>query len=415
MAPEPIVDRATDEGDGLAGPFVGQDSWERDVGEADLQPPTSLFWFVVGALRRHRWMIVSLTALGAVASVVVALVLPVQYGAVARVLLPTSGSGGLSALIGDLSPVGGALLGGGAKDYNRYLAILTSRSLQDAVVNRFDLIERYETANKRDPMGYARAELADRTTFEVDLEYDFLSISVLDEDRQTSADMVNFYVSELNRRNQELSAQNASGQRRYVETRYAEAELALDSVRAEMQRFQEANGVVEVPAMAEALMTSLADARAEVVRAEVEYEALRAQFGDDNPQVQAARDVVDAARRAQGELIAGQDASMPVALRRLPALGAEYSRLYQELLTQTKIIEATRPILEQARFAEEQERIAVQVLDRAVPPVLKARPQRMLLVAVVTLSAFLLAMIMAVILAWLKQNRVRLAELLRHS
>jgi uncharacterized protein involved in exopolysaccharide biosynthesis len=165
--------------------------------------------------------------------------------------------------------------------------------------------------------------------------------------------------------------------------------------------------------MAEAMMSSLADARAEVVRAEVEYEALRAQFGDDNPQVAAAQDVAEAARNAQQQLIAGQDAGMPVALRRLPALGAEYSRLYQGVLTQTKILEVTRPLLEQARFAEEQERIAVQVLDRAVPPAIKSKPQRTVIVLVSGFSAFVLALTLSVAYEWLRRNRARLAANLR--
>ena len=389
-------------------PFVATDDWL--AADADAGDGGSLFWYVVRTLRDARWPIAGVSVLAALIAAGVSLLLPVRYAAEARVLLPGSGGGGLSALIGDLSPVGGALLGGGAKDYNRYLAILTSRSVQDAVVDRFGLVRRYRMADRPDPRGEARAELSSRTKFAVDLKYDFLSISVLDGSPEVSASIVNFYVEELNRRNELLSAQNASGQRRYIEERYAEAELALDSARAEMRVFQETNGVVEVPAMAEAIMTSLADARAEVVRAEVEFQAMRAQYGDENPQVAAARDVAAAARSAQERLIAGQDQGMPVALRRLPALAAEYGRIYQAVLTHTKILEATRPILEQARFAEEQERIAVQVLDVATPPVLKAQPQRTVIVVVTTLSVTLLAMLAALAFAWLRRNRAYLAS-----
>jgi tyrosine-protein kinase Etk/Wzc len=373
----------------------------------------STFWLAAGAIRRARWFIAGMTALAVAGSVALALVLPVQYAASARVLLPESGGGGLSALIGDLSPVGGALLGGGAKDYSRYLAILTSRSMGDAVVRRFDLVRRYDKAEDRDPAGAARLELSNRTGFEVDLRYEYLSITVLDEDPRRAAEITNFYVDELNRRNQELTAQNAGGQRLYIEERYGEAERALDSLRAEMQRFQEANGVVELPAMAEAMIASLATARGEVARAEVEYEALRAQYGDDNPQVQAARDVLQAMRRTQQDLISGRDDALPIPMRRLPALGNEYARIYQEVLTQTKIIEATRPLLEQARFAEEQERMAVQVLDRATPPLIKAKPQRAVLVLITTFSAFVVAVCVALAFAWLRRNRARLASQLR--
>jgi uncharacterized protein involved in exopolysaccharide biosynthesis len=410
----PTPERAVEEGDGVAESYSDGHELNAPVPAIEeRRGRPSLFWFSARAITRYRWFVVGFSALAAVAAVVVALLLPVQYTAQARVLLPFSSGGGLSALIGGLSPVGGAILGSGAKDYNRYLAILTSRSLQDQVVERFDLVQRYGTDDERDPMGAAREELTKRTVLEVDMKYDFLTIAVRDADPRRAAQMANFLVDELNVRNQQLSSQSAGGQRRYVEARYREAELALDSLRAEMQRFQEANGVVELPAMAEALITSLASARAELARAEVEYQALRAQYGDDNPQVQAARDVYTALQRTQDDLLSGRDRTIPVPMQRLPALSNEYGRLYQDVLVQTKIMEVTRPLLEQARFAEEQERMAVQVLDRAVPPVLKSHPQRAVIVIVTTFSAFMLALLMAVAYEWLRRNRAYLASRFR--
>jgi uncharacterized protein involved in exopolysaccharide biosynthesis len=126
--------------------------------------------------------------------------------------------------------------------------------------------------------------------------------------------------------------------------------------------------------------------------------------------VQAARDVVMAARAAEQRLLGGAEAVMPVPLRDLPALGSEYARLYQELLIQAEILKTTRPLLEQARFEEQRERTAVQVVDQAVPPALKAKPRRSILVIVTTLSAFLLVVLFVVARDWLWRNRERIAR-----
>ncbi|HLT48269.1 MAG TPA: Wzz/FepE/Etk N-terminal domain-containing protein [Rubricoccaceae bacterium] len=371
---------------------------------------SSLFWPLARVLYRSWRLVVGVTGAVAVLAVVISLLLPNWYAGTARVLLPESSGGGLSALIGDLSPIGASLFGGGAGDYNRYLALLTSRTTLERAVDRFNLVEVYDLSESETPRESAAEELADNIEFEVDLQYEFLEITTYDKDPERAAALTNFLVEELNRRNQELSAQNAATYRRYVEERYGEAEAELDSLRGEMQAFQEAHGVVELPEMTAAFLESVATARAQVTEAEIQYEALRAQYGEDNPQVQAARDVVMAARAAEQRLLGGAEAVMPVPLRDLPALGSEYARLYQELLIQAEILKTTRPLLEQARFEEQRERTAVQVVDEAVPPALKAKPRRSILVIVTTLSAFLLVVLFVVARDWLWRNRERIAR-----
>lgn len=373
----------------------------------------SLFWHVLRVALRRRKLIAGVTFATAVLSVVISLFLPLVFSSSARVLIPDSDVGGLGALIGDLSPIGASLLGGGGGDYSRYLSILTSRSLMDETIEQFDLVRVYETDDAKDPLGEAREQLASNTRFEVDMKYDFLEITVFDRDPRRSADLANFLVEELNRRHQALSSQNAGGFRRYVEARYARAELELDSLRGEMQRFQEAHGVVELPTMTQAFLETAAEQRAQLAQAEIQYEALLAQFGPDNPEVAAARDVVAAARRAEQSLLSGGEQLMPVPLRDLPALGSEYARLYQELLIQAKILESSRPLLEQARFEEERERTAVQVVDRAVPPVRKAKPKRAVVVIATTASAFLLVLLWVLGQDWLRRSRRRIAYALQ--
>ena len=92
-------------------------------------------WWAASVLYARRWLIAAVTVLAAVASVLIALSLPKWYQAEARVLLP---KGGLSAgsLLNSIAPGVGSLLGGGG-GYTRYLAILTSRSMMDDVVERF--------------------------------------------------------------------------------------------------------------------------------------------------------------------------------------------------------------------------------------------------------------------------------------
>lgn len=373
---------------------------------------SSAFWTSARILYRWRWFIIGITLLAAIASVAISLTLPVWFASTTRVLPPeSSGGGGLSSILGDVSPLAASVLGGGgAGDYNRYLAILESRSTRELVVDRFNLIEVYEVADKEHPREAALRKLDKNLGMEVDLELDYLSITALDQDPSRAAQIANFLVETLNARNESLALEGASAYRSYVEERYQEIELRSDSLRAEMQAFQERNGVIELPTMAEGLMESLAQTRAEITRAEIEYRALLAELGPENPQVKVAERAYQTAQNAENRLISGQEAVMPVPLQRLPALGAEYARLYQEALIQAALIENARPLLEQARFDEERERTAVQVLDPAIPPILKAKPKRSVLVILSTGSAFMIASLFALAWSWFRRQRGYIAQ-----
>jgi tyrosine-protein kinase Etk/Wzc len=364
-------------------------------------------WHAAAVLYRWRRPIASATLAVAVVAIVVSLLLPRWYGATARVLTPDAGSGGgLAALIGDLSPIASSFLGGGGGGgYTRYLAILHSQTMADALIEEFDLIRAYGVERRPYPREAATRKLRKNLEIGVDMEYEYLGVTAYDRDPEQAARMANFAVEELNRRHQALGLQSATRFREYVERRYVEIETRLDSALTAMQRFQEERGTIELPAMAQGLVESAATQRLEFARLEIEYEALRSQYGPDNPRVRAAAQALATARRSQGDLLGGREALMPIPLRELPAAAGEYARLYQELLIQRALIEHARPLLEQARFDEERERVAVQVLDPAVVPERKARPKRSIIVIVSTFSAFLLLCFLALAVDLIRRRR----------
>ena len=256
------------------------------------------------------------------------------------------------------------------------------------------------------------AELAARASFEVSLEYDFLSVSVLDPSPTRAAQIANFFVERLNLRNMELTSRSASQNRRFLEERLEQANLALDSAQADLQGIQERYGVIEPEAQASALMAALGQAQGQVGVAEAQYQALRAQYGDENPDVAAARAAVESARQQVARLSAGSEAVMPVPIQRLPQVQRQYAEAMQGVMVQRRIIEEVQPLYEQAALQEQRETDAVQVLDVASPPARKAEPRRSLLVLGATFSAALIACAVVLLLGWMRQNgRTVLARL----
>jgi uncharacterized protein involved in exopolysaccharide biosynthesis len=390
---------------------------------ASLNPPDDVprssaptLWDAAGALYRRWKLIAAVTVVAALLSVGIALMLPKWYAAEARVLQPEGGA--LSMLSGLTGSVGGGLgmlLGGGSGEYTRYLAILTSRSLMEEVVEEFDLVRVYDVEDADVPLYAAIEQLHTNVEFDVNPEFLYLAVRAFDKDPERAAAMANFMVDELNEQHARLSSQSARQSRVFIEQRLNRAQADLDSVRAELQAFQEEHGVVELQAQAQAFMESMAVLKGSTAQLEVQYQMLARQYGPDNPQVQAAREALTAAQAQVRGALGGRDALLPVSMQALPALSRRYAELMQGQLTQATIMETIYPIYEQAMFQEENEAVAVQVLDEAVPPVLAARPSRRLVAAVGTLTAFFLVVVYVLGEAWLRWNRERLAGRLQRA
>ena len=372
-------------------------------------------WTTLGTLYRWRRFIMIVTGTAAVLAVVISLLLANWYRADTRLLLPPrTGTGLLSAaFMSNLPTAARSLLGGPSGDYFRYLSILSSRSVYESVVDTFDLVTVYELEEAEAPRYEAVEFLASNTEFLIDDEYEFLTVSVYDTDPERAAAMANYFIAQLSERNSRLAAQSARQFRIYVESRYDETVTALDSVQYAIQRFQERYGVLDLQQQGEQFFEFVADLRQEVLAQEAQYQMMLSQLGPENSQVQAMANAVAAANRKYQEALAGQERLLPVAKDLLPTVASEYITLERERVILATLLEYIRPVLEEARFDEGRQVEALQVIDRAVPPVEKARPRRSVICVAATLSAFLLAVLFVLVYTWWQRNHAYFAYRLR--
>lgn len=376
------------------------------------------FWQTLATLYRWRRFIAGVTLLVAAASVVISLLLPNEYKAETRLLLPDGGGGGLlsSALLSNLPSAARSLLGsGGGGDFERYIAILSSRTVMERVVDHFSLIAVYELEDARQPKAAALKQLKNNVEFVIDAEYGFLSVEVLDKNPQRAAEMANFFVAEMNHLNAKLASRTASNFRQYIEKRYQQSLGEVDSLLNEIQAFQQRYGVFDLPTQTESFFKYLADLRGNTLLAEIQYEALRAQLGDENPQVLGLEGLARAADQKYREALQGSETILPVPQQQVPALLRKYADLERQRVMLTRILEVTTPLYEQARFDEQRKVEAVQIVDVATPPELKYRPKRMIIVLMATFSAFLLGMIYALAYDWLYRRHAYIIQRLKNA
>ena len=371
-------------------------------------------WTTLGTLYRYRRLVIGIPFCLAVITAIITLFISNYYRASSTVLLPEGGSSA-SALLSNLSGGVSSLLGGASGDYVRYRGIIHSRSALSAAVDSFDLIQVYQLEEENFPQEEAIKLLSDNLQTILDQEFEYLKISVADKDPERAAALANFFVRYLNSTNALLASQNAANYRRYIERRVTEAYDTMGSILDTNEQFQRDHGVYDLPAQIQNFFQQIAALRASAVEAEIQHEVLRIQYGEDNAQVQALRNVAESANRKYVDALEGKEHLLPIPQSEAPDVMRQYMNIEMDRTIQQTILEVLAPIFEQARLQEEQDSYAVQVLDTAVPPTEKAGPKRTITVLASGLSTLILTILYILSMSWWRNNAARIACGLEHA
>jgi len=298
-----------------------------------------------------------------------------------------SAAASMLASLGSLGGLAGAAAGL-KSPADQYLSYMKSVSLQDALVERFGLMERYRAKFKED----ARKALT--TNVRASSGKDGLIVlEADDEDPKFAADLANAHVEELRKLLGTLAVTEAQQRRLFFEK---QLKLAKDNLTQADQALR-ATGVSESvlksnPASAVAAVAGL---RAQLTAQEVKIGAMRGYLAETAPEFKQALNEL-ANLRAQ---IAKQGEDSPSSKTAPTAPTGPNSKVghpntpqddyvskYREYKYQEALFELFTKQYEIARVDEAREGAVVQVLDVATPPEKKAKPQKALVAIIATLA-----------------------------
>lgn len=362
----------------------------------------------------------------ALLAIVIALLLPVRYEAKIVLLPPQQNSSIASALLGQMGNLGtlgslSSLAGGlGLKTpADMYVSLLTSRTVEDAMIQRFSLMAEYHKKRMSD----ARKEFEHRTTVVTGTKDGLIRISLEDGDSKRAAEMANGYVDEFRKLSASLAITEAARRRSFFDRELRQAKDDLTVSEEEMRKTQQSTGVLQIDSQARALIESAALLRAQVVAKEVQIQGMRSFAADDNPNLILARQQL-AALQSQLDQVAGShsDTGSDIVLSkgRVTQEGLEYLRRYRDLRYRETVFELLAKELEIAKLDEAREGEIVQVVDAAVPPDNHSSPHRTLIVIGMTILAFFVAVFWIIMRqGWertfeIPENRQRLEAIKHH-
>jgi uncharacterized protein involved in exopolysaccharide biosynthesis len=373
---------------------------------------------VLLVLASNKMRILKITLAVALLALIVSMLLPKMYTATTTVLPPQQNQSTVTAMLGQLGAIAG--LGPadlGLKNSNDlFVAMLRSRTIEDRLIDRFDLRRVYSVKQYQ----AARKTLESRSKIGSGDE-GLISISVTDRDPKRAADIANAYVDELHELNGNL-AMTEAGQRRVFYQQQLDAEReALTQAEVALKQVQEKSGLVQPDAQGRAIVSAVADIRAQVAIHEVQLQAMRTYATESNPDVKRAQQELAGLRaqlakleRNTGELGNG---NLQVPTRQLPAVELEYLRQLRDVKYHEAVYEFLSKQLEASRIDEAKDAILVQVVDKAIIPERKSSPRRALIVLVTAVVAFVLSCLGVLLMETLRRKqedpneRARLTQL----
>jgi len=358
-------------------------------------------------LWRHRGFLWSVVWKTAILSLLVAFVIPTRYQSTAR-LVPGENSN-TSAMAGLLGKVSGGSAGGvglgldaagllGVKTPGAfYVEVLRSRTVQDVLIDRYNLLTHYNKKYYQD----ARKKLNKVTEIEEDKKSGVITLSVIDWDKAMAQKMVRTYIEEMNRLAAELNTSAAHRERQFLEDRLKSAKKELDEDSLELSKFSSKNTMMDVQQQGKSMMDAAAKLQGELIFNQSQLKYMQEIYSDDNVRIRALKARV---QELQGQLnkmvgsytdpnVANESGTGPgsyPSIRTLPALGYRYVDLYRRTKIQETLYEFLTQQYELARVQEAKELPVVRVMDEGNLPEKKVSPIRSLIVGLSVLVVLLL-------------------------
>lgn len=340
--------------------------------------------------------------LGLVLATALAFLIPSRYESSAQLMPPDTESSGSMALLAafsgqasGLGAIASELLGlkstGGL-----FMGVLKSRTVQDKIIDRFDLKKVYGVRLEEK----ARQKLTDNTVILEDKKSGIIKLTVTDRSPQRVAAIAGAYVTELDHLMVQLSTSSARRERIFLEQRLSGVKEDLESAEKDFGQFASKNATVDISEQAKAMVGAAATLEGQLIAAESELEGLKQIYTDSNVRVRTIQARIAELRR-QLQNLGGKagsasssrqatSASLYPSLRELPVLGVPYADLFRRLKLEEAIFETLTKEYEIAKVQEAKEIPTVKVLDSPEVPEQKSFPPRLLIILSGTLGILIL-------------------------
>jgi len=338
----------------------------------------------VALVLAENWRTLVLVPLGAgLLALGISFLIQPTFTAVTRILPPVQQQGASAALAAQLGSLAG-LVGPAAGIKNpadQYVALLKSRSVYDAIIQRFELKELYEATYLED----ARKEVEQRSKVSAGVKDGIIAIEVEDHDPNRAAAMANAFVEELRNLTKTLAITEAAQRRLFFEEQLTQAKDNLTKSEVALQGSSVSESTLRT--VPQSALEALARLKAQITAQEIKLASMRTFMTDANPEFRLGIQELAALRT---ELSKAEQSSPAKAAGN----GAEYIAKYRDFKYHETLFELMAKQYELARLDEAREGAVIQVVDAALPPERRSKPKKALITVLTTLAMFFVTVLL---------------------
>ena len=349
-----------------------------------------------------RWFVI-----GVVGSLILAFIIPIRYTATTRLMPPDQAGQGIASMfaaLGKSSELGalGSEIFGIKTSGELFLGVLKSESVENAIIDKFDLRKEYGLRRYQD----ARKVLESNTDLLADRKSGIIVIKATDKDPERAAALGHEYIEQLNHVVVTLDTSSAHRERVFLEERLKEVQQELKVAEKDFSQFASKNAALDVREQGRAMIGAAGQLEGELIAAQTELEGLRQIYTTNNVRIRSLQARIDEYHRqlqkladsvpnGKGEIpdapTTGQDQELYPSIRRLPILGVTWADLYRRTKVEEAVFETLTKQYEIAKVDEAREVPSVKVLDPAGVPERKSYPPRTLILMFGTGFVFAMA------------------------
>ena len=180
-----------------------------------------------------------------------------------------SGAAAALASLGGLAGLAGGAAGIKSPD-EMYVAFMQSDSLQNSVIEKLGLKDRYEAKTMMD----TRAALKNAVKIASDKKSGLITIEADDKDPEFAAKLANTYVTELRELLGRLAVTDAQQRRKYYEQQIAKTQTEIATAEADFRAAKEKSGMQVTAVLAETGVRASAELRSQIAAREVQMQAM---------------------------------------------------------------------------------------------------------------------------------------------
>jgi tyrosine-protein kinase Etk/Wzc len=299
--------------------------------------------------------------------------IPPTYTAKTQFLPPQQQQSSAASMLASLGALGG--LAGAATGLkspaDQYIAFMKSVTVQDVLIERFKLVEKYEAKLKTD----VRMALTGSVRIASGKD-GLINVEVDDKDPKFAADLANAHVEELRNLLGRLAVTEAQQRRMFFEKQlqitkenFTKADLALKSsgINSSVLKTSPSSAVEAVARL-----------KAGISVQEVKLGTMRNYLTESSPDF----------KQALSELVSLKTQLAKAEKEEPPSKDAsDYVARYREFKYQETMFELFAKQFELAKVDESHEGAVIQVLDIAEPPERKAKPKKAMIAIIATLAS----------------------------